>query len=161
MRAHEVLHNISQALSHMVSGAYVLTLRDETGRPRAILVSFVQQVGFEPPRVAIALYKEREIIAPLEARRAFVLNVLASGSEALVGRLAALAGEPGEALVAEGARDLDVGLTLAEACAYLVCRVDERVDMRDHWLYIADVVDGASVPGRRPLVHARASGLRY
>lgn len=161
MRAHEILHNISQALSLVVSGAYVLTLRDETDRPRAILLSFVQQVGFEPPRVAIALYKQREIVAALETRRSFVLNVLGVGSEALVERLAALPGDPGEALVAEGARDMGVGLTLGEACGWLVCRVHERVDMGDHWLYIAEVVDGASVPGRRPLVHTRASGLRY
>lgn len=161
MRPHEILHNISQALSLVVSGVHVLTLRDDSDRPRAILLSLIQQVSFEPPRIAIALHKDRELAAVLAPGRAFVLNVLAADSAGMCEGLAALPGDPGEELAKRGARVVEAGLVLDEACGHLVCRVAERVDMCDHWLYIADVVDGAAVPGRRPLVHARASGLRY
>ncbi len=161
MRPHEVLHNISRSLALIVSGAHVLTLRDDSDQLRAIVVSFVQQIGFEPPRIAVALYKEREIIAALEKRRAFVLNILAAGSEALCDDLGSLPGDPGAALRALAVRACGPGVVLDSAAGHLVCNVLERVDIRDHWLYICDVVDGAAVAERQPLVHTRRSGLRY
>ncbi len=153
--------NLSQALRQIVSGAYVLTLKDAQTGPQAILLSFVQQVGFDPPRIIVSIYKERPIVPALERTRGFVLNVCAEGDQSLLKRFFESPEAVAKALTELLASETGPGLILAPASAYLVCKVVERVDIGDHWLYIADVSEGATITGRTPLVHVRRSGLRY
>lgn len=161
MTDQERMHRLSQALARIVSGAYVLTARDAAGRPHAIVLSFVQQVGLEPPRLVAAIHKERAILPVLEATRACVLNVCAEGDQALITRLVEAGDRLPQVLAEAGWCEVAGGWSLGTAAAWLSCRVAERVDIGDHWLYIADVVDGATMDGRSPLVHVRRSGLRY
>lgn len=157
----ESKHGLSQALSQIVAGAFLLTLKDGQSELRGIVLSFVQQVGLEPPRIVASVHKERPIVSAIERVRTFVLNVCAAGEQEAVRRLAEAAEDMPHLLRDLTAQDLDAGVVVQPAAAYLVCQVVERVDIGDHWLYIADVVDGATVTGRGPLVHVRRSGLRY
>ncbi len=161
VRTHEAMHNLSQALAKVVSGAFVLTLKDDVGAPHAIVVSFVQQVGFDPPRLVISLFKERDIVPILDNAGAFVLNVVADGEQGILRRFGDAPQEAARALAALGATACGNGYALPQAAAHLVCKVVHRVDISDHWLYIVDVNEGAAVEGRSPLVHTRRSGLRY
>lgn len=153
--------SLSQALAHIVSGCYVLTVKDPQTGPQAILLSFVQQVGLTPPRIAIAIHKERSVVPALDRAGAFVLNVCAQGDTLLRTKFADPAVTPPAALRAVGAREVGPGLVLEPAAAHLVCGVAQRIDIGDHWLYIADARDGAAVGGRAPFVHVRRSGLSY
>ena len=151
----------SQALARILSGAYVLTLKHPDGGFQAVLLSFVQQVGLEPPRIIAALGKERPIVETLERAGRFVLNVCAEDARGLLARLVEASQDPMRVLRDVGGHELDAGWVVDSAAAYLVCKVVERVDIGDHWLYIADVDDGTAPEGRAPLVHIRRSGLRY
>jgi flavin reductase (DIM6/NTAB) family NADH-FMN oxidoreductase RutF len=153
--------SLSQALSHIVSGCYVLTLTSNEHGPQATVLSFVQQVAFDPPRIVVAIHKERALHAALQAERGFVLNVCAQGDDRLLTRFADHGGDLQALLDAVGARAWGAGLALAPAAAFLDCRVVDRVDTGDHWLYIADVRAGEVVTGRSPLFHVRKSGLGY
>jgi flavin reductase (DIM6/NTAB) family NADH-FMN oxidoreductase RutF len=50
---------------------------------------------------------------------------------------------------------------LADALAYLECRVAERLPAGDHDLFIACVVEGRVLAEGQPMVHVRKSGLHY
>jgi flavin reductase (DIM6/NTAB) family NADH-FMN oxidoreductase RutF len=50
---------------------------------------------------------------------------------------------------------------LADALAYLECRVEARHPTGDHDLFIARVVGGRVLGEGRPMVHVRKSGLHY
>jgi flavin reductase (DIM6/NTAB) family NADH-FMN oxidoreductase RutF len=161
VRTHEAMQNLSQALAKVVGGAYVLTLRDESGAAHAIVLSFVQQVGFDPPRLVLSIFKERDILGPLDRAGAFVLNIVADGEQALLRRFSDAPREAGRVLAELGATVQGGGYVLPQAAAHLSCKLVHRVDISDHWLYIVDVSEGAAVEGRAPLVHTRRSGLRY
>jgi flavin reductase (DIM6/NTAB) family NADH-FMN oxidoreductase RutF len=152
---------LSHALARVTSGAFVLTLRDAQAGPQAIVLSFVQQVSLAPPRLVASIYKERAVVPALERNGAFVLNICADGEQALLQRLTDGAEEPARVLASLATRPVAEGLILQSASAYVVCRVAQRVDIGDHWLYIADVTDGAPLADRPPLVHVRRSGLKY
>jgi len=153
--------SLSQGLAHIVSGCYVLTVRDAQTGPQAILVSFVQQVGLTPPRLVVAIHKERAIVPALDRAGAFVLNVCAQGDTLLRTKFTDPDLTPAAALRAVGAREVGPGLVLEPAAAHLVCGIAQRIDIGDHWLYIVDARDGAAVGGRAPFVHVRRSGLSY
>jgi flavin reductase (DIM6/NTAB) family NADH-FMN oxidoreductase RutF len=153
--------NLSHALTQITSGAFLLTISDAQNGPQGILLSFVQQVGFDPPRIVAAIHKERPIVPLLERIGAFVLNVCAESERGRLVRLGEGAAEVAKVLAEQGARQAGPGVVLESAAAHLVCKVSQRVDIGDHWLYIADAVEGAAVTGRTPLIHIRRSGLRY
>jgi flavin reductase (DIM6/NTAB) family NADH-FMN oxidoreductase RutF len=50
---------------------------------------------------------------------------------------------------------------LADALAYLECRVADRLPAGDHELFIACVVEGRVLGEGQPMVHVRKSGLHY
>lgn len=154
-------HGLSQALTQIPAGAYVLTLNDAESGPQAIVLSFVQQVGFNPPRIMASIYKERPILLSLERTQAFVLNVWSEGRQRDLSEMAESAAEFGKTRVQFGAQEWGPGFMLEAASACLACRVTQRVDIGDHWVYIADVDQGVCVAGRSPLVHVRRSGMRY
>ncbi len=150
-----------EALGAIGGGCFILTHDERPGKPRAILLSFVQQVGFQPPRIIAAIRKDRPIVAALERRQDFVLNVCAAGDDALLDRFANPNNYAEKWFEHVPARRVTAGWLLEGAAAYLVCSVKQRVDAGDHWLYIADVLDGARRGEIMPLVRVRSSGLDY
>src|SRR3954463_6664775 len=74
----EVQKSLAAALGRIPSGLFILTVRrgtDETG----MLASWVQQCSFEPPRVSVAVNKERYVLDWLKEGTPFTVNVLAEG----------------------------------------------------------------------------------
>jgi flavin reductase (DIM6/NTAB) family NADH-FMN oxidoreductase RutF len=153
--------SLAAALGRIPSGLFVLTARagtDETG----MLASWVQQCSFDPPRVSVAVNKQRDLLEWLADGATFVLNVLPEGGRALVAHFGKgfARGEPaftGLKVTREG----ETPPVLLESHAYLVCRVANRVDAGDHVLIIAGVTGGAVLHDAKPTVHVRKNGLRY
>lgn len=153
---------IGRSLGRLPSGLYVLT----AGRGDAatgMLASWVQQVGFEPPTIVVALKKGRPIEALVRAERAFCLAVLDDGSKALLGHFAR-GFEPGVPAF-EG---IDVAISSlgvpypTAAHAHLVCKVRAIADdWTDHAVVCGEVVGGEGRHASQPLVHVRKSGFHY
>lgn len=156
------MSGFAEALAKIVSGCYVLTVPGDDVSPRAaVLVSFVQQVGFEPPRLVMAIRKGRSIVDRLAPGARCVLNICAAGDSTLLSRFAARPQE-GE----DPFRDLDQrqssdGTILEAAAGHLACSIVARFDSGDHWLFLAEARDGQASPGRHPYVHVRRNGLSY
>jgi flavin reductase (DIM6/NTAB) family NADH-FMN oxidoreductase RutF len=153
----------ARALARIPSGLFVLSVgRGE--RPAAMLVSFVQQVGFEPPAVTCALNKggRGHVLQRLRGEGLFCLAVVPAGGTPLVSHFAAgfapeadpFAGVP-TALAVHGVR------YPAEACAHLACELAGEADFGDHLLLCGRVVGGDARPGVQPWVHLRKNGLSY
>lgn len=153
--------SLAAALGRVASGLYVLTARHgdaETG----MLASWVQQCGFDPPQVTVALQTGRDVLEWLGDGAAFVLNVIPEDGKKLIAHFGKgfAPGEPAfEGL--ELVRDGDAPPALKAALAYLVCRVAARVEVGDHTLVVGRVTTGAVLADGKPAVHLRKNGLRY
>ena len=75
------------ALGRIPSGLSILTVRDgaeDSGRATGMLASWVQQAGFDPPMVTVALGKGRFVLDWARASGRFVLNAIPAGNKAML-----------------------------------------------------------------------------
>lgn len=63
------------ALGKIVSGCYIITLKDNE-RENAFLASLLVQVGFKPPMVALAVGKDRYALSLIKTGKPFTINII-------------------------------------------------------------------------------------
>jgi flavin reductase (DIM6/NTAB) family NADH-FMN oxidoreductase RutF len=121
------------------------------GRRGGLIATFVSQASIVPdlPRVAVGLARQHHTWGLVEAARAFALHLLGEGQLEWVWRFGLESGRDTDKLAGLAARAGVTGApVLADAPAYLECRVEAGWDGGDRTVYLAEVVDGALVrPG--------------
>src|SRR5207249_1346193 len=131
---------------------------DETG----MLESWIQQCAFDPPHVSLAIRANRAINAWLQEDDAFVINILDDTQTDMIAHFGK-GFEPAQPAFAdlEIERSEDRAPVLAEALAYLTCRVATRQTVGDHELLVARVLEGRLLGEGHPMIHVRKSGMHY
>jgi flavin reductase (DIM6/NTAB) family NADH-FMN oxidoreductase RutF len=150
---------IARVLGRIPSGCFVLTAR-VAARRTGMLASWVQQAGFEPPAVSVAVKKGRPIIELLDESQAFVLNALGEDPTAMFRHFGRGWRLDEDAFAGLNIRDVEGGVEITDCIGRLACRVKNKYDAGDHWLYIGEVID-ADGDGAAPYVHLRRNGLNY
>lgn len=152
---------LAQALGRIPSGLFVVTTVGETG-PLGFLGSFVQQVGFEPPTVAVAVASGRDHLAAIRACGHFAVSVLDPEAKHCM--------PPFFGKVPEGQGPFDVvahratdegPVVLEDALAWFSCRVTGEHDAGDHVVVFGEALAGAKHRDGDPSVHLRKNGLSY
>ena len=152
---------IARALGRVPSGLYIVTTV-HAGRPIGFLGSLVQQIGFEPPVVCVAVAKDRPHLAHIEASGGFALSVLDEASQGV--KSAFLRRLPEGATPFDG---LKIGQSTAgravllDALAWVDCRFSGKHDVGDHVVVFGTVLEGALQREGDPHVHLRKNGLGY
>ncbi len=153
---------LGAALGRLPSGLYILTARDGD-RATGMLASWVQQAGFEPPMLTVAVKQDRYLRDWLHDSGRFALSQVAAGQKGLLRHFAR--GFPPEADAFEGlaiAHQASGGPVLAEALAWLDAEVVGHLDGADHRIFLARVVDGALLDhDAEPMLHVRHNGFHY
>jgi flavin reductase (DIM6/NTAB) family NADH-FMN oxidoreductase RutF len=141
-----------------------LTVRNG-GRATGMLASWVQQAGFEPPALTVAVAQGRFVGDWITESGRFTLNQLAAGSKPMIRHFGrgfepnSLAFEGLELLGDETARG---GPVLAGAIAFLDTEVAGELAVGDHRVFLARVVGGGPIgSAEEPLVHIRHNGFHY
>lgn len=152
---------LSRALGRVPSALYVVsTLR--AGEPVGFVASLVQQVGFAPPMLVLAVGREREVLADLRAAGRFSLSLLDAGSRGRMGPF--LKHVPGADSPYKG---LELGHTpaglpyLAEGLAWFECRIASEHPAGDHVVLFGEVAAAGLLREGEPHVHLRRNGLSY
>jgi len=152
---------LSRALGRIPSALYIVsTLR--AGKAVGFVGSLVQQVGFTPPMLCLAVAKEREPLRDLRACGRFSLSVLGASSRQHMGPFLKRPA-PGFSPYAR----LALGRTpsglpyLAEGLAWLECRIVSEHESGDHVVLFAEVEAAATLREGEPHVHLRRDGLAY
>ena len=152
---------LAATLGRVPSGLFILTARQgqcETG----MLTSWVQQCSFNPPRLSIAVRRDRTVAGWLVPESLFALNLIGEGQSTLVSHFAKGFDEGQPAFTnLNVVREPDAPPVLADALGYLLCRVAGRCDAGDHDLFIATVVAGRILGEGKPWIHVRKNGMRY
>jgi len=120
------------------------------------VVSWVQQAGFEPPMITLALRHGRGAAEGVLARKPFTLSVLPEDGIRLAKPF--FAGDHAGVVSM-----LDGQGTLKGAHAWLRCEYERHISSGDHHVVLANVLEGSLFPrqGSKPLVHLRKDGFRY
>ncbi len=155
--------SVFDALSQIPSGLFILTAAYEDKR-LGMLASWVQQVGFEPPTICVAVAKGRSIMPLISESHHFGLCQIATNDRILPRKFSASI-EPGDDPFL-GYNLLEGQLPglpiLANAHAFLECELACHMDVEsDHDLFVGRVVNGRILGTGQPLMRLRDSGESY
>jgi flavin reductase (DIM6/NTAB) family NADH-FMN oxidoreductase RutF len=131
----------------------IVTAVDAEGEPFGFTSNAICAVSAATPMLLISVGKESRTLPAILSSRAFAVNFLSvSGRSAsrvfaskAVDKFAGISWQP--SAVAKGAP-----LLLDIALSYAECRVEQAIDVNDHWLFVANVV-GVGVFPREPLLY--------
>jgi flavin reductase (DIM6/NTAB) family NADH-FMN oxidoreductase RutF len=152
---------IGQALAKIPQGVWVLTAAYEQ-RIRALMVSWVQQVSFEPPMVMVSLRKGRDIVPLLHDGHSFCLNQIHSDDRLSIKRFGENPQSDERLLGVETLRKATGAPVIARAMAFMDCELIRHIDIEgDHDMYVGLILDGGVLHEGNVPVHLRDSGWKY
>ena len=152
---------ISQGLALIPSGVFVLATAHE-GRREAMLASFIQQAGFDPPMIVTAIQHSRPINRMIRESKQFAVSIMGKDSKKSLQRF--WQGVPDEGDPFQGLdtslHDTDIPV-LNDAVGFLECKLRGATEAGDHWIVIGEVVNGGRVEVGEPFVRIRTNGFDY
>jgi len=129
------------ALRMIPYGLYVLTAESPKGAAAAT-VNWVTQASFAPPLVAVGVKADSHAHAIIKESNAFALNVLGKGQQAMAFTFFKPAQREGSTISGEPVRAGATGAPiLANAPAFVECRVVGSVEKGDHSIFVGEVVE--------------------
>ena len=150
---------LARALGRMPSGLFVISAGHD-GDVLGVLASWVQQAGFAPPAVTMALRAERAILGRIRATGVFCISILREDDRATLARFA----RGDEAGAFAGVR-IGIGGNgvpyVADCHAMLACRVLGECAWSDHVIVCGEVLEGRRHDAGNPRIHVRENGLSY
>jgi len=152
---------IGAALGRIPSGIYILTATWE-GRVETMLASWLQQSGFKPPSISVAIGRDRAMGRMIGEAKMFGVTVLSAEDKGLMKRFAK---PPQSDDPLEGVAVLDRPgrvPVLAEGLAWLECELMGVYDFGgDHELAVGRVVAGEILRPGQAYTHQRKNGFGY
>ncbi len=151
---------IAEVLGRLPSGCSILTAGPQ-GRSTGMLASWIQQASFEPLLLTVAVKRGRPLEALVEDSGRFVVNILGSDPKEMFRHFGKGFGPDEPAFEGLACRATEFGTILDDALGFLECMVQFRMEVGDHWLYVAEPVSGGAGAESEPYVHIRKSGRSY
>lgn len=155
-------HSIGAALGMIPSGVFVLTAQHEDRRAGQI-VTWVQQVCFEPPMVSVAVAKGRPIMPLISESRFFGLCQISESDRVMLRKFSQDAPpneDPFLGFEMLAGRSTRVPI-LTHAMAFIECELACHMDVEgDHDLFVGTVRHG-TCNGGTPKIHLREDGYKY
>lgn len=154
---------MSSALGVIPSGLFVLTAAHEDRR-LGMLVSWVQQVCFEPAMVSISIQKGIPIMPLISESRQFALCQVGTEDRTLIrkfGQQTDLGDDPflGQQLIKPMMPKLPI---IGSAKSYLECELVCHMDVEgDHDVFVGAIRGAGFKPPFEPMVHIREDGMSY
>jgi len=140
------------ALRMIPYGLYVLTAQTKDGQICAATVNWVTQTSFEPPLVVVGVKADSAANGIIRAAKAFALNVLGKGQQAMAFAFFKQAERDGDRIGGEQFREGATGApVLLGTPAFLECTLAETLDRGDHSIFVGEVVAAgvaAEISGR-------------
>lgn len=154
---------IATMLGKIPSGVFVLSARGPEGEETGMLASWVQQSGFEPPSVTVAVNKKRYLNDWLKPDSRVALSVVGEKAKPYFSHFGK-GFDPGEpAFDGLTIERTPSGLpVLADVPGWIEGTVTGTIDAGDHTVYVLQLTAAAdNKDGEKPYVHIRKSGLGY
>lgn len=133
----------SDAYFRMTYGLYLISCADGDTR-NAYIANTAFQVSSEPAMFAISCHKENLSSAIIEKGGAFSISVLEQDTPlAFIQRYGYQSGKESEKFTQLNYKKGVTGVPVVYdyTLAWFECRVDQKVDIGTHWLFVGEVVD--------------------
>jgi flavin reductase (DIM6/NTAB) family NADH-FMN oxidoreductase RutF len=142
---------LRDAMGRFATGVAIVTVED-AGRLHGMTVNSLTSVSLDPPLILVCPARRTRTATAIQARGAFVVNILADRQDELSNRFARPGGD--ERFAGIDVRVNAYGLPELPALGHLTCRVHEIHDGGDHHIVVAEVLE-THIRERRPLIFHR------
>ena len=135
--------NVKKTVLRMIPyGLYVLTARGKDDAVAAATVNWVTQASFAPPLVVVGVKTDSHAHALIKESKAFALNVLGQGQQAMAFAFFKPATREGQTISGEPFRWGTTGAPILERTpAFVECRLVDTVERGDHSVFVGEVVE--------------------
>ena len=132
-----------KALGTMTYSIYALTTA-HNGQQNAMIASWVSQVSYDPPLIAIAVHPSRHSHKLIEKSGAFVLHVLKKSQKDLVAKFMGV--DPAAKFEGLDWQPGKSGCPILNDCAaWFECNVKDSLQPGNHTLFLGELIDGRMV----------------
>jgi flavin reductase (DIM6/NTAB) family NADH-FMN oxidoreductase RutF len=158
----ELKKTVGKALGRIPSGIFIVTAGQGEGAV-AMMASWVQQAGFKPPCVSVAVGTDRPALDVIRREGMFGVSVLGEADRPIFKTYARGVGMGAAAFPGIKTRQGASGVVLLdEALAVLECRLKSVCEFAgDHVLLIGEVTAGEMLKEGEPFKHVRGNGFHY
>jgi flavin reductase (DIM6/NTAB) family NADH-FMN oxidoreductase RutF len=130
-----------QALRGITYGLYVVGSKDEEG-VNCFTGNWLTQTSFEPPMVALAVKADSRSREQIAKSGVFSVNVLEAGQKELATAFFRSVKPEGNRIGGYEFYTENTGCPiLKEALRFFECKVVEKIEKGDHWIYVGEVVN--------------------
>jgi flavin reductase (DIM6/NTAB) family NADH-FMN oxidoreductase RutF len=135
--------NVKKTVLRMIPyGLYVLTAQGRDGAVAAATVNWVTQASFAPPLIVVGVKADSQTHALIKESKAFALNVLGKGQQAMAFTFFKPATREGQKISGEPFRSGATGAPILEATpAFVECRLVDSIERGDHSIFVGEVVE--------------------
>jgi flavin reductase (DIM6/NTAB) family NADH-FMN oxidoreductase RutF len=138
-----------RAFGTMTYGIYLLTASHD-GRINGMMASWVSQISYEPPLIAVAVHKNRFSHELIEKSGRFALHVLREEQKKLVAKF--MGSEPETKFSGIEWQPGQTGCPILKDCvACFECTLRTSIEPGNHTLFIGEVVDAQVISDAKPL----------
>jgi flavin reductase (DIM6/NTAB) family NADH-FMN oxidoreductase RutF len=157
--------DLAPVLGSIPSGLFIVTARSAAGQTTGMLASWVQQAGFEPPAITVAVKNGRYLSDWLQQTHRLAVSIVADSQKGLLGHYGK-GFEPDEnAFDGIDTSETSDGIpVLSDAIGWLAGDVSGAIDAGDHTIYVVTLNEAGRGPRlgqEQPWTHIRKSGLGY
>jgi flavin reductase (DIM6/NTAB) family NADH-FMN oxidoreductase RutF len=161
----ELPADLASVLGSVPSGLFIVTAVSSSGQSTGMLASWVQQAGFDPPAITVAVKNGRYLNDWLQQTGRLAVSIVAASQKGLLGRYGK-GFEPDQDAFdgVETSQTADGIPVLSDAIGWLAGEVRGSIDAGDHTIYLVRLTDAGRGPrlGQEPpWTHIRKSGLGY
>ena len=156
------MNDITEVMKKLEYGVYVVTMGRGT-EGNAFTASWVSQVSSEPPMVAVSVHNKHQSSRLIKDNKAFVVNLIGQGQEAVAKAYYGPAESGYEKLAASSVEDSpSTGTPLIPgAIGYLDCIVVDQVQVGNHTLFVGSVKAASMDDNIKQLMTTTNSKLHY
>src|SRR5512145_3538734 len=130
------------ALRMIPYGLYVLTAKGKDDAVAAATVNWVTQASFAPPLLVVGVKTDSHAHALIKESRAFALNVLGKGQQAMAFTFFKPAERQGQTISGESFRPGTTGAPIFTTTpAFVECTLEATVEKGDHSVFVGRVVE--------------------
>jgi len=129
------------ALRGITYGLYIIGTKDESG-PNGFTGNWLTQTSFDPPLVALAAKAGTRSQQQIASSGVFSVNILESGQKDMAVAFFKPLEPEGNKLAGYEFYTAETGCPIfKDALRYFECKVVERVEQGDHYIYIGEVIN--------------------
>ncbi|MDQ6918879.1 MAG: flavin reductase family protein [Candidatus Dormibacteraeota bacterium] len=143
-------------LSSFPAGVTVVTAFAADGTPRGLTLIAFCGVSLEPPLVLVCVDRASNTLPAIQHSGGFTINFIGHHSDQVARLMATKTGDKFARIDWRRPKLAEGGPVLTEdSVAYIECRTWKALEAGDHWIFIGEVMDGASAEGQLPLIFHR------